>query len=352
MQRIMTYQEANSVLESSLSPLSRCLTKSVAAQNNADTSLLVAFVDNRLVSASVIALAEYNVTFKDWDNSVLKTAVVKHGHQAEPPADPSRSGYTFTGWDPSSLVVSQDTIFTAQYAAQTYSVDWFVQYPDETEQRLYSYKHDYTYGQSTVIPETPGYTQGGYSFAGWERHITNSGINNIPQTVTENMEFYGTFVPTTYRIEFVATNPMIQVLGGSNFDTVIGTEQNPIWYGDTINVPDSSAVLQSMGIADEYDIIGWQYTGINGQTHTINSSTITCTENITATAILQVKKYRIVFRNWNNEELKKQLLDYGDMPTPPSNVPDDPYGHAFSTWNPAVQSVTNHAIYIAQYTAP
>lgn len=63
----MNYRDANAVLGSSLSPLNRCLAKRIAMQNNADSSMLVAFVDNRLVSASVIALLKYNITFTDPD---------------------------------------------------------------------------------------------------------------------------------------------------------------------------------------------------------------------------------------------------------------------------------------------
>lgn len=54
MQKMMTYSEANSVLESSLTPANRCLSKAVAIANDADEDLLADFANARLVPASVV----------------------------------------------------------------------------------------------------------------------------------------------------------------------------------------------------------------------------------------------------------------------------------------------------------
>ena len=57
MQKMMTYSEANEVLDVSLSPTNRCLSKAVAIANDADEDLLVNYSDNRLVPASVVEQA-------------------------------------------------------------------------------------------------------------------------------------------------------------------------------------------------------------------------------------------------------------------------------------------------------
>jgi len=55
------------------------------------------------------------VVFKDWNGTVLKTETVEAGKGASAPADPTRTGYTFTGWDkPFSNVTSNLTVM-AQY---------------------------------------------------------------------------------------------------------------------------------------------------------------------------------------------------------------------------------------------
>ena len=57
----------------------------------------------------------HTVTFKDWDGTILKTETVEHGADATPPSNPSRDGYTFTGWSGSYTNVTSDREIVAQY---------------------------------------------------------------------------------------------------------------------------------------------------------------------------------------------------------------------------------------------
>jgi len=59
----------------------------------------------------------HTVTFVDWDGTVLSTQQVLEGESAVAPADPSREGYTFIGWDVSFANVTADITVTAQYEA-------------------------------------------------------------------------------------------------------------------------------------------------------------------------------------------------------------------------------------------
>lgn len=71
------------------------------------------------------SLADSNclVRFMDWDGTVLRTCVV-HGGDTPECAEPSREGYTFSGWDPELGPVTGDTVYAAQYddIRNTYSV--------------------------------------------------------------------------------------------------------------------------------------------------------------------------------------------------------------------------------------
>ena len=57
----------------------------------------------------------FTVTFKDYNGAVLKTETVEEGKSATAPADPTREGYTFTGWDVAFANVTTDLVVTATY---------------------------------------------------------------------------------------------------------------------------------------------------------------------------------------------------------------------------------------------
>lgn len=67
------------------------------------------------VSVTTDAPTLYTVTFRDWDGTVLKSEEVAEGGAATAPADPTRTGYTFAGWDVGFGVVTSDLTVTATY---------------------------------------------------------------------------------------------------------------------------------------------------------------------------------------------------------------------------------------------
>jgi len=81
-------------------------------------------MEDRVFSANEIAvMAEteivqpksYTVQFVDYNGSVLKEEIVEEGENATAPADPTREGYTFTGWDVGFSIVTGNLTVTAQY---------------------------------------------------------------------------------------------------------------------------------------------------------------------------------------------------------------------------------------------
>lgn len=66
-------------------------------------------------------IVKYTVTFVDWDGTELKKETVEYGKAATAPADPTRAGYRFTGWDKAFDHIIADLTVTAQYEAIDYT---------------------------------------------------------------------------------------------------------------------------------------------------------------------------------------------------------------------------------------
>ena len=82
---------------------------------------------NDVTVSGTFTINEYTVTFYDWDGTVLKRQTVVHGQDATPPADPTREGYTFIGWDFDYTNVVWDLAVHAEYvknAETVYTVEY------------------------------------------------------------------------------------------------------------------------------------------------------------------------------------------------------------------------------------
>lgn len=74
-------------------------------------------------------VVKYTVSFTDWDDSVIQcngenSQQVVAGQNAVPPANPSRNGYTFTGWDTEYTNVTSNLTIKAQYSVSKYTIEF------------------------------------------------------------------------------------------------------------------------------------------------------------------------------------------------------------------------------------
>ena len=68
-------------------------------------------------------LRSYPVVFKDWDGTQIgETQNVAYGSAAVAPANPSRTGYTFAGWDKDFSSITGATTVTATYTLNQFTV--------------------------------------------------------------------------------------------------------------------------------------------------------------------------------------------------------------------------------------
>ncbi len=113
----------------------------------------------KLITSSEPEPVYYTVTFKDWNGTVLSTQQVVEGGAATAPANPSRVGYTFTGWDKTFTNITADTVVTAQYTINSYRLTIYYKYADGTTAAT-TYTQNYNYGAaySVTSPVIEGYT--------------------------------------------------------------------------------------------------------------------------------------------------------------------------------------------------
>lgn len=120
-----------------------------------------------LVVTAQYKINRYEVIFKDWDETILKSDSVDYNTAATAPVNPSREGHEFIGWDKDFSHVSSDMIINARYTVNYYPVG-FLNYDGTllSEQSI-------AYNQAAMEPNVP--TRGGYTFIGWTadiEHIT------------------------------------------------------------------------------------------------------------------------------------------------------------------------------------
>ena len=92
--------------------------------------------------------AVYRVDFVDWDGDILKTEYVVEGGEATAPSNPTRTGYTFTGWDVDFSNVTGPLTVTASYSAvqdNKYQVTLRAVYKERVQKE---YTHIYWYANN------------------------------------------------------------------------------------------------------------------------------------------------------------------------------------------------------------
>ncbi len=81
--------------------------------NNLDTGVSASY--SNPISVSIHAPQGYTVTFVDYNGTPIKTQDVLAGGAATAPVNPTRTGYTFSGWDKTFANITVATTVTAQY---------------------------------------------------------------------------------------------------------------------------------------------------------------------------------------------------------------------------------------------
>ena len=167
---------------------------------------------------------QYTITFDTNGGSEIAPITQDYGTAITAPADPTREGYTFIGWDkeiPTTMPAENMTV-TAQWEINQYTITFDTNGGSE----IAPITQDY--GTAITAPADP--TREGYTFIGWDKEI--------PTTMpAENMTVTAQWEINQYTI---------------TFDTNGGSEIAPITqdYGTAITAPADPT-------REGYTFIGW-----------------------------------------------------------------------------------------------
>ena len=231
---------------------------------------------------------KYTITFDTNGGSEIAPITQDYGTQIAAPANPTRKGYTFKGWDkeiPETMPAENITV-KAQWEINQYTITFDTNGGSE----IAPITQDY--GTKITAPDNP--TRKGYTFKGWDKEI--------PETMpAENITVKAQWKINQYTI---------------TFDTNGGSEIAPITqdYGTEITVPDNPT-------RKGYTFKGWDKEIPEAMP----------AENITVKAQWEINQYTITFDTNGGSEIAPITQDYGTEIT----APDKPTrkGYTFKGWD-------------------
>ena len=231
---------------------------------------------------------QYTITFDTNGGSEIAPITQDYGTEITAPANPTRKGYTFKGWDkeiPKTMPAENITL-KAQWEINQYTVTFDTNGGSE----IAPITQDY--GTEITAPDKP--TRKGYTFKGWDKEI--------PETMpAENITVKAQWKINQYTIAF---------------DTNGGSEIAPITqdYGTEITAPDNPT-------RKGYTFRGWDK----------EIPKTMPAENITVKAQWEINQYTITFDTNGGSEIAPITQDYGTEITAPDNPTRK--GYTFKGWD-------------------
>ena len=297
---------------------------------------------------------KYTITFDTDGGSEIAAITQDYASTITAPANPTKTGYVFLGWDktiPETMPADDMTITARWQILQftiTFDTDGGSSVADITQ----------NYNTAITAPEAP--TKEGYTFSGWDKVI--------PETMpAENVTIKATWTINQYTITFVPGNGEENVVKTQDYGTELTAPEAPTKTGYTFKGWDKE-VPETMPAADMTITALWD---INQYTITFDTdggsevaaitqdyaSAVTApeaptkegytfsgwdkvipetmpAENVTIKATWTINQYTMIFVLGNGEENVVKTQDYGTELTAPEAPTKE--GHTFTGWSPEV----------------
>ena len=165
-------------------------------------------------------LNRYTITFKPENGGQDIVIKQDYGTAITAPANPTKTGYTFAGWDKEipATMPAENMAITAQWTVNQYTITFR---PENGGQDIVI-KQDY--GTAVTAPANP--TKTGYTFAGWDK--------KIPTTMpAEDMTITARWTVNQYTITFRPENGGQDIVIKQDYGTAVTAPANPTKTGYT-----------------------------------------------------------------------------------------------------------------------
>ena len=177
-------------------------------------------VTEKLTLTAKWQINRYTITFDTAGGSEVAPITQDYGTTITAPANPTKTGYTFAGWDktiPTTMPAGDMTI-TARWTVNQYTITLK---PENGGQDIVI-KQDY--GTAITAPANP--TKTGYTFAGWDKTIPTS-MPAGDMTITAQWQV------NQYTITFKPENGGQDIVIKQDYGTAITAPANPTKTGYT-----------------------------------------------------------------------------------------------------------------------
>ena len=154
--------------------------------------------NNEIILYAIWNINSYKISFLDYDKTLIQESEYNYGDKIEAPQDPIRVGYTFTDWDNSFDLATDNLVIKALYEINTYKIDYNLEGGNiDNEPSNYNVE-----SKDIIIPNP---NKIGYTFTGWN---INEDIENfikdyeIPKGTTGDIELTANYKPNSYKLIF------------------------------------------------------------------------------------------------------------------------------------------------------
>ena len=377
------------------------------ANNQASGSVSFSELLYTVTYTEPVAKPTYTVTFKDWDGTTLKTQTVEEGNAATAPSNPTKDGYDFTGWDKTFTNITTNTTITAQYSIKTYTVTF--KDDDGSTLKTQTVNHG-SAATAPSDPSKEGYTFTGWDkifnnitsdltvIAQYTKNEasepeTPEGAIPVEKTIalrpisaTQDSGYNNTWtnIANTYDTD-TSTSGTIVVTGSSQsgfkrkyVDTIFNFD-NPIPANATINsavltIRAKQSATTNLNITvsiDSQEVIGSTLLSSSSANYTadvsnyikdLNQLNINLTSAATSnrtftlydvrvdvnyTIYEMLTTYTVTFKDWNGTTLKTETVEEGASATAPNNPSRE--GYTFTGWDKDFTNITSDLTVTAQY---